>query len=128
MIHHSWLSGSKWPSPLPPKKKLSLEEIWNFPSSWLQDAKKPFSPKKIFGIRIIFFVWDLYSLFYTWSFQATPAKNHPHLKCQSSPKISIWPMSLLYKPSEKWFKPPSKKRSRGGGCKLWIIYKTSHPV
>ena len=31
----------------------------------------------------------VFTIFYTGSFQAPPKKNHPHLKCQFPPKISI---------------------------------------
>ena len=48
----------------------------------------------------------LFTTFYTGSFQVPPEKNHPHLKCQFSPKIPIWPTSLLYKSSEKWLSHP----------------------
>ena len=51
--------------PLLPKRKLSLQEIWNFPSPWLQDAKKQFSPHKenicnqnhLFCLRLVFAVF-----------------------------------------------------------------------
>ena len=53
-------------------------------------------------IKIIFFVWDSYSLFFIYgeNFQVPPEKNHHHPKCQLPPKILIWHKSLLYKPSE----------------------------
>ena len=69
-------------------------------------------------IRIIFFVWDSYSLFfiYAGNFQVPPEQNHPRPKCQFPLKIPIWPKFLLYKPSEKWLNPPPPITQ--GGCEL----------
>ena len=129
------------------------QEIWNFPSSWLQDTDKNLKPhkKKIFvggvgdpnadnqrvvmvgdqkweikgiAVRVIFFVWDSYSLFfYTGSFQVSPEKSHFHLKCQFPLKIPIWHKSLLYKPSEKWLNPPAPITIQGRGGKLCLVPK-----
>ena len=56
-------------------------------------------------------------------------KNRPHLKCQFPPKIPIWPMSLLYKCSEKWLSrppPPPSPKGRGGG---WMVQTMCpHPL
>ena len=58
-------------------------------------------------VGIIFFAWDLYSLFFIQGgFKSHLKKNHPHLKCQFSPKIPNSTKSLLYKHSEKWLSPP----------------------
>ena len=50
-------------------------------------------------IRIIFFAWDFYSLFFIYSGRSfqVPSVNHPQLKCQFPPKIPVWPKSLLCK-------------------------------
>ena len=123
MIHHWWVYGSNWPSPLPhpllPKKKLSIQAIWNFSSPKLKDAKNHLAPTKIkFPFRISSLFETCIHFFYTWSFQVPPEEKHHRLKCQSSPKNPIWPMSFLYKPSEKWLNSPSQRGSGGEGCKL----------
>ena len=68
-------------------------------------------------IRIIFFFYLRFVFtIYTGSFQVPPKKYHPHLKCQFLLKIPISPKSLLYKPSEKWLRPPpSLTKGRGEG-------------
>ena len=53
------------------------------------------------SIRIIFFVWDWYSLILYREFLIPRKKIHPYLKYQFSLKILIGPISFLYKPSEK---------------------------
>ena len=75
-------------------------------------------------IGIIFFVWDLYSLFFLQeSLKSQLKKINPHLKCQFPHKIVIWPKSLLSKPFEKWLNPrPLPPSPRGeGGCKLCMM-------
>ena len=54
----------------------------------------------------VFCLRFIITIFYTGSFQVPPVKNHPHLKYQFPPKISVLPKSLLYKPSEKQLNRP----------------------
>ena len=62
------------------------------------------------------------TIFHTGSFQVPPKKYHPHLKCQSPPKIPIWPKPLLYKCSEKWLSPPPPLYHPWGGANYVYIY------
>ena len=59
------------------------------------------------------------TIFYIGSFQFPP-ENHPHLKCQFPPKISILPKSLLYKRSKKWLTPIHQP---GGGVNYAVCQK-----
>ena len=76
-------------------------------------------------IRIIFFVWDLYSLFFKQgAFKSHLKKNKSHLKCQFPPKIPIWPMSLLYKLHEKWLTPISPWVGVSGSVQTMNVFAT----
>ena len=82
-------------------------------------------------IRIIFFCLRfVFTIFYTGSFQVPPKKNHPHLKCQFPPKISIWPKSLQYERSEKWLSPslPSPRGDGGANYGLHVIMSKDRSV
>ena len=86
--------------------------------------------ESFFALRLVF------TIFYTESFQVLPEKNHPRLKCQFLPKISIWRKSLLCKHSEKWLSPPPRPPSpitqgKGEGwelCNIWFTILKDHGI
>ena len=75
----------------------------------------------LFEIHIHYFLYREFST-------PTPPKVHsndPHLKCQFSPKITIWHKSLLYARSEKWHNwPPLPHPPGGGGGAVFTIIPT----
>ena len=122
MIRHWWLYRSKCSSPRSPKKEIKSLRNLKFSQPLATRYEKLFSPtNKIFVFKChqnhLFLFKTHIHYFYTWSFQVPPEKNHPYLKSQLSSKLPIWPISLLFKPSEKRLNFQSPLCSWDGGCK-----------
>ena len=126
-MHHWWLYGSKWPSRPSLEKEIKYTRNLKFSQPPATRCKKTIYPpqRKYLESKSSFLFETCIHYFHTWSFQVPSEKNHHLLKCQFSTKIPIWPMFLLYKPSEKWLNPPSQRGRWGWGLKT-INYLKHH--
>ena len=120
---------------VPPKQKGPPKfENFQAPSNKIQKKKLTLHKKNICGWGGVYtmenknlrnytnYIWNhfVFSIFYTESFQVPHEKNHPHLKCQLPPKITIWHTSLhiLKNGSTPSPSPPIITQGVGEGCKL----------
>ena len=135
MIGHWWLYGRKWlspPCPLPAKKEIKSLQNRRAPQNLKfskllatrHEEKKTLHKKNICGWGGVYtmenknlrnctnYIWNhfVFTIFYTESFQVPHEKNHPYLKCQLPPKITIWHTSLhILKNGSTPSPPPSPK-------------------